>query len=91
MPSEASCSPIHTPQGLSKAEVSLPGTPGTHLKSEQVQDVQLLHAKSKELAPGSVEAGPESQVWQAGGHSLCGFLQAWKMEREKDLSSANSP
>lgn len=51
---------MHIFQNLSNAEVSLPRPLGTRLESEQVHDIQLLHAELQELSPGSVEAGPES-------------------------------
>lgn len=51
---------MHVFQGLSDAEVSLPGPLGTRLEPEPGQDGQLLHAELRGLSPGSVEAGPES-------------------------------
>lgn len=51
---------MHIFQDPSKAEVSLPGTLGTRLEFEKVQNTQQLHAESRELTPGSVEPGPES-------------------------------
>lgn len=42
------CYLLHIFQGLSKADVSLPGTLGTHLEFKQVQSTQLLHAALQE-------------------------------------------
>lgn len=63
---------MHIFQGPSKAEVSLPGTLGTRLEFEQVQNTQQLHAESQELPPGSVQPGPESRVWLHKGGKLVG-------------------
>lgn len=44
----AACYLLHIFQGLSKADVSLPGTLGTRLEFEQVQSTRLLHAASQD-------------------------------------------